>query len=444
MASERFVLLGLAQVRSTWFRELSRWSNSASLPIEFLKAMSLEEVRVRLRAGRGYSALIVDDAIPGLDRDLVDLALEAGCAVILVDTGRVATTGLGTSARLPLGFDRGDLLQVLTQVATPIARLDDAPTTHRRHEGGADAGGYRGQLVAVTGPSGAGRSTVAMALAQGLARDTRRSGLVCLADLALHADHAMLHAAHDVVPSVVELVDAHRSGIPTIETVRSLTWLVEERGYHLLLGLHRHRDWTALRPRAFEAALDGLRRGFRVVVADIDDDLEGERTSGSIDVEERNLMARTVADAADLVVVVGAPGMKGLHSLLRVTRDVLDHGVPGDRLVPVLNRSLRGQRARAELTRTFGHLLQASAGDTGVPTPLHLGVRRNLDVLLRDGAHLPDAWVGAVSGPVAAVLEQSTPRHLTDDMARMPEPVAPGSLGSWTDQGDQGDQETTG
>ena len=51
-------------------------------------------------------------------------------------------------------------------------------------------------------------------------------------------------------------------------------------GYHLLLGLRRHRDWTAVRPHAFAAGLDGLRRAFRVVVADVDADLEGERTTG--------------------------------------------------------------------------------------------------------------------------------------------------------------------
>jgi nitrate/TMAO reductase-like tetraheme cytochrome c subunit len=33
MAAERFVLLGLAQVRSAWFRDLSRWATSASVLI---------------------------------------------------------------------------------------------------------------------------------------------------------------------------------------------------------------------------------------------------------------------------------------------------------------------------------------------------------------------------------------------------------------------------
>src|SRR5690606_24352356 len=110
-----------------------------------------------------------------------------------------------------------------------------------------------------------------------------------------------------------------------------------------------HRDWTGLRQRSFEAALDGLRRGFRTVVADVDADLEGERATGSLDVEERNLMARTTVAAADLVLAVGAPDMKGVHSLLRVARHLLDHGVPPERLLPLFNRSPKGPRARAEL-----------------------------------------------------------------------------------------------
>ncbi|MFZ6005447.1 MAG: AAA family ATPase [Actinomycetota bacterium] len=438
MPSERYVLLGLAQVRSAWFREVSRWATAAALPIEFLKTMSVEEVRVRLRSGRGYSALLIDDSMAGLDRDLVDSAREVGCAVIVVDGGRSATlwADLGASALLPSDFGQGELLQVLGQVSTPVARSDDnlvevAPAVP-------SAGGFRGRLIAVTGPGGAGRSTVAMAVAQGLAADPRHAELVCLADLALHADQAMLHDALDVVPGVVELIEAHRSGTPTVDSVRALTWRVQGRGYHLLLGLRRHRDWTSIRPRALEAAIDSLRRGFRMVVADTDDDLEGERHTGSLDVEERNAMARTVASAADLVVAVGSPGMHGVHGLLRVVRDLLDHGVSGARIVPVINRSPRSPRARAELARAFGELLAAGGTDLEVPSPIHLAERRRLDDLLRDGARLPDGWIAPVCAPVMALVErQVTAAHAPV----VPEPVAvaPGTLGSWSEQDGDGD-----
>lgn len=434
MAVDRYVLLGLAHVRSAWFREVSRWSTSASLPIEFVKAMSLEEVRTRLASGRGYSALLVDDDVPGLDRDLIDAALEAGCTVIVVDSGRTTRSWpeLGASAVVPADLDPTTLLQALAQLARPIGQVDADITSF---DADPTSDGYRGRVIAVTGPGGTGASTVAIALAQGLARDPRHASMVCLADLALHAEQAMLHGSPDVVPGVQELVDAHRLGHPSTDAVRELTWPVEARGYHLLLGLRRHRDWTSLRPRALAAALDGLRRGFRLVVADVDDDVEGERATGSVDVEERNSLARTTLSLADVVVVVGSPGMKGLHSLLRCTREVLELGVPAHRVVPLVNRSPKSPRGRAEVTRAYGSLLTASGADPAVPSPLHLSERRQLDLALRDGVALPEAWFGSVPAAVARLLddldEGAAP---TRAASRAPVPVAPGSLGSWTDQ----------
>ena len=426
MARERYVVLGVAQVRSPWFRELARWTTAAMVPVEFVKAMSVEEVRVRLRSGRGYSALVVDDSLPGVDRDLVELAREAGCAVVVVDSGRAIRQWgeLGASALLSPTFGPDELLQVLAQTATPITQA--AGTAALSTEG--PAAGFRGHLVAVTGSAGVGRSTIAAAIAQGLARDPRHLDMVCLADLALHADQAMLHGSSDVVPGVVELVEAHRSGVPTIDEVRRLTWQVTTRGYHLLLGLRRHRDWTVVRPRAFGAALDGLRRGFGVVVADVDADVEGERATGSVDVEERNTMARTTLGAADLVVIVGLPGMKGLHAHLRTVRDVLALGVPGDHVLPVVNRSPKGPRARAELTAAFGSLLDDGAD---VPSPVHVSDRKHIDDVHRDGSRFPDAWFSPVVSAVQAVLDRvqapTAPSHASDVL----EPVRPGSLGSW-------------
>jgi MinD-like ATPase involved in chromosome partitioning or flagellar assembly len=426
MASDRYVVLGVAQVRSPWFREVARWSTSAMLPIEFVKAMSVEEVRVRLRAGRGYSALVVDDSLAGVDRDLVELAREAGCAVVIVDSGRGSRQWgeLGASALLTSPFARDELLQVLQQVATPIAR--SLGISHPSPE--TQAIGYRGRLVAVTGAAGTGRSTIAAALAQALASDPRTRELVCLADLALHADQAMLHGSPDVVPGLTELVEAHRSGAPSIDDVRATTWHVTTRGYHLLLGLRRHRDWTTVRPRAFAAALDGLRRGFRIVVADVDADLEGEQATGSVDVEERNTIARTTTSAANLVLVVGEPGLKGVHSHLRATRALLAHGVPADRILPVINRSPKGPRARAELTKAFGALL-ASDG-AGVPTPLHLPERRRLDEVHRDGTRFADGWLSPIVTSVQAILDRDVEPEVP--AAPILEPVRPGSLGGWT------------
>lgn len=255
-----------------------------------------------------------------------------------------------------------------------------------------------------------------------------------LADLALHADQAMIHDARDVIPGVLELVESHRAGVPAPDEVRSLTFDIVDRRYRLLLGLRRHRDWTALRPRALRAGIDGLRQAFTLVVADIDDDLEGESLTGSADVEERNLLARTTVSLADVVVVVGQPGMKGAHSLLRVVRDLLAAGVPADRIVPVVNRAPKRASARAELARTVGELLGASNPGQPVLGPVFVPERPRLDDALRDGVALPDAVVTPVADAVRrrlAEVDERAPGHPAVD-----EPVAvvPGSLGSWDEE----------
>ena len=435
MAAARFVVIGLAQVRSAWFSEVGRWSTSAMLPIEYIKAVSVEEVRARLRSGRGHSALLVDDSVLGIDRDLVEAARDTGCAVIVVETGRHHRRGqeLGAAAVLPLGFSRDDLLSALSQVATLIERHGNV-APHAADS--TDPVGYRGHLVAVTGPGGTGRSTVTMALAQGLARDLRWRDVTCVADLDLHAQQALLHGADDVVPGVLELVDAHRSGRPRPDAIRSLTWGVPDRGYHLLLGLRRHRDWSAVRPRAFAAGLDGLRRSFRMVVADVAADVEGEASTGSVDVEERNVIARSTLLAADLVVVVGRPGLSGLHALLRCVDDLLHHGVVGEAVLPVCNRAPRRPSARAEITSAFGALLRRGSIDPGVPSPLFLPERRQLEEALRDGVPLPHGWGAPLASAVQAILDRRPDVDPGQPDEEQLVPIRPGSLGHWSDADD--------
>ena len=82
--SDRFVLLGLARVRSPWFVEVGRWCTSGSLPAQFLKCVSADEVRARLASGRAHSALLVDAHPGNLDRDLFATATRHGCPVVLV------------------------------------------------------------------------------------------------------------------------------------------------------------------------------------------------------------------------------------------------------------------------------------------------------------------------------------------------------------------------
>jgi hypothetical protein len=427
----RYVVLGLASARSPWFRSVASWSNSASIPVEFVKCMSAGELRAHLGSGRPFSALLVDGGLPALDRDLVDHARAVGCAVLVVDDLRITRDwrALGADAVVNPVFERKDLLDVLAQHATEVGHGDAVPGSATSDVPWA---GWRARVAMVCGPGGTGASTVAIALAQGLADDVQYGGMILLADLARNGEQAMLHDARDVVPGVQELVEAHRTARPSVDEVRSLTFGVTERRYALLLGLRRARNWPAIRPRAFAAAFDSLCRGWRAVVADVDADLEGEDDGGSGDVEERNVMSRTAATMADVVVAVGAPGMKGTHALVRVIGDLLDHGVPAERVVTVVNRAPKQARARADTAAAIARLL---GGRDALATPVFLPERR-VDEALRDGVRLPSALADPVTAAFHAVLERAGgPRYevaTTVTAAAEPQLVQPGSLGSWS------------
>jgi hypothetical protein len=426
VSGERYVLLGLAPPRSAWFRELARWTSSATIDAEFVKCLSGEEVRARLGSGRQHSALVVDTSVPAFDRDLVATAGAAFTPVIAIDDGRRPTwspVDLGVAAVLAPSFTPDDLTEVLAAHTRRIGRGDVLPAAL----GDEPASAWRGSLVAVCGTGGTGASVVATALAQGLAADARLGGRVLLADLALRADQAMLHDAPDLGPGLQEVVEAHRLGRPSADDIRRATFDIPRRGYQLLLGLRRPSAWSALRPSAVEAAVDGLRRTWQLVVADVTGDVEGEADCGSADVEERNHLARTATRQADAVVVVGAGGLKGVHSLAGLLRALLDHGVAPGRLVPVVNRAPRSPRAHAEMAAAIAAL----AGDTvAVPSPVFLPDKR-IDDALRDGLPLPFALSAPVVGAVRAVLDATADLAPPHDE---PTPITPGSLGAWTGQ----------
>lgn len=404
---DRYVLLGLAPARSEWFRAVAHWCTAASIPAEFVKCVSVEQVRASLAGGRRYSAVLVDGAAPGLDLDVIESATRAGVPVVVVGEGRP-----GAAAVLPRQFGPDHLLDALAAVASRVddvvvAGVDDEPPARER-------GG--GRVVAVCGAGGTGASTAAIALAQAL------TGSVLLADLRLHADQAMLHDALDVTPGVQELVEGYRSRQGP--DPRTLAFEIAERGYDLLLGLRHARLWPALRPRAFEAAFEALRARWSTVVCDADADVEGERECGSVDVEDRNVMARTVMSRADLVFVVGVPGMKGVHSMVRVVRALTDFGVAGYRVVPVVNRAPRSPRARAEIATALGGLVESR-----LASPVFVPERR-VDHFLRDGVRLPPIVTQPLASACSALLSSVVSPAVA---AVEPELIAPGSLGFWSE-----------
>jgi len=427
---QRWVVLGLAHPRADWFSELARWATSAAVPIDFVKCMSANEVSVRLSAGRAYSALLVGDRVSGLDRDLVDSASAAGTAVIVVDPVADRDWGdLGVAGVLHTPFGRDELISALEQHCTPVTTATAPPVLGTPPA----EGSWRGRLVVVTGSGGVGKSVTAMALAQSLASGAGNRGMVLLADLALDAEQAMLHDARDVVPGVQELVEAHRTGRMTVERTRSMVFDTGDRGYHLLLGLRRHRDWTALRRRSFEASIDTLLRSYRLVVADVTGDFEGDSETGSTDIADRNLMSRAVIERADVVLAVGTHGMKGIHSLSRTIRDLLAHHVEPRRLVPVINRGPRNPAKRADGVLALAALLGSVGEADELSGPLFVPERRDLETALRDGVRLAPSMGNALVHEVERRLDDQPSRaHPRFDIE--PEPIAPGSLGTWTEE----------
>ncbi|MGI9602742.1 MAG: hypothetical protein ACR2QE_12715, partial [Acidimicrobiales bacterium] len=222
--SERYVLIGLAGPRSEWFGRVSRWATEAVVAADFVKTMSVEELRARLETGRVYSAALLDAGIAAVDRDLLDSARAAGCATVVVLDPRVERDweSLGATATLDPDFDRDALIRVLVTHTRPVRRTEAGNVSAVEVE----TPRWQAPVIAVTGAAGTGRSTVAMAVAQGLASHSRHQPLA-LADFALEADLAILLDTGDVVPGVQELVESHRLGAPPPEAVRQLLFPVE-------------------------------------------------------------------------------------------------------------------------------------------------------------------------------------------------------------------------
>lgn len=427
MTTERYVVLGLAHVRSAWFTEVARWATSGSLPVEFVKCVSLEELRARCTSGRPFSAALLDGRLHAVDRDLLATLLDAGIpSIVVAAPGGPDWSTLGAATTLASPFDRASLLGALEDHGHPIGPLDGeavplsppvVPTS------------WRGRLVAVTSRSGCGASTVAAALAQSLAADPRHAGDVVLVDLARHAHQGLLHDARDVVPGIQDLVEAHRSGRPTTDQIRQMSFEVPDRGYRLVLGLRRPADWVTIRSRALGAALDGIRGSTRVLVADIDSDLEGEAATGSFDIEDRHLLARTATRDADVVVVVATATTTGIHGLVSLIEELRGVGVPGGRILVVVNRAPRTARARAEITRAVANLTGAVDHPDPHVGPVFVGERRNVDALHRDLARFPGGLADPLGRAVLALLDRLPARAVDDE----PVPVTPGSLGRWSD-----------
>lgn len=136
-----------------------------------------------------------------------------------------------------------------------------------------------------------------------------------------------------------------------------------------------------------------------------------------------------------MVFAVGLPGMKGLHSLVRVLNELRAVGVPTDRVVPVVNRAPKGGRARSELTAALAELTKAGGGS--FCPPVFLPERRVEEPLL-DGIRLSSTLSHPLRGAFMAIVDQVPPGASAGE----PRLVRPGSLGTWS--GDDAEEAALG
>lgn len=380
MTHHRVATLGRPGPR--WPRAVARWSASATLPLDATTCMTAEELRA-LVAAQPVGLAIVDAGLPGVDRVLAGELRRAGTALAVVDGPGLAAAvaGLEPDAVLADDFDADALAAVLQAQARmrtrdTVSTPADAPPSDRP----------LARLVAVTGAPGVGTSTVAQAAATHLAATAD----TLLADLALDADQ---HVRHAVVAGagLFDLAEAlrHRPA-RAVEPVTVPT----SGGYALLAGLHRRQEWTVLDPDTSARVVDRVRRTREHVVVDVDADLDGRTESGSVDLEERNALARAALPAADLVVVVGRTSTTGVHRLARLLLHLRSHGLAADRLRPVLNQAgpVGGREAGRALARLLDRVEPGPWARVG--TVAH---DRRVEACVRDGRPLPGRFVRRVA-----------------------------------------------
>lgn len=416
MRSSRFSILALARPRSAWLAELTRWTGSGIIGTDLVRCVSADEIRARLTSMRRFSAVMFDEHSLGVDRDLLAACTDASCASIVVTTGvpHRDWISLGADRTIDSSFGSDELLSTLRAVATPIELCDTVTAI----AGPVPDDSPVAPLIAVTGGGGTGRSTVAIGLAQALPGSA-------LIDGALDASLALMIGGVDIVPALQELVEAHRTGVPTSDEVRTTLSTCRRHGFDLLPGLRRHRDWTTLRPRAVEATVRSLRQAYPVVIADIDADVEGESDTGSFDISDRNSLARTIAGTADTVVITGRSDLTGLSRLVSTVATLIDFGVEPACIVPLVLRPTRSILSPTEIRRSIADLLDRVVPDPTISAATVVELPRDLDALLLDGAPLPASFVEQLHRALPARPE----RCVTAPNSTPPIRIASGELG---------------
>lgn len=327
--TQRLRIAGIVSARSTWSSRISGWAEASTLPIDFIKFVSLTEF-CRIDTA-SFDALMLDENC-NLDNESLTKLTDAQISVIvigLLSRDLAATIKPLTPTILSPEFDSSELLEIVeklqAEVKTPLTKAVDV----------------KGQLIAVTGAGGSGASTVAIAIAQQLGKFGSIAGATGLLDAKLRGNLALLHDIGDVIPGVDELIESARAGVVTRMQVRDVAFPIPQRNYDVIAGAPKHNLWTTWSRSRVERVIDGLRDAYRIIVADVDHDIEGEAESGALEIEERNVLARTILSNADHIVLTIANSISGFARGVNIVNELKDFGCDIDALTIVLNESRR-------------------------------------------------------------------------------------------------------
>lgn len=331
------------------------------------------ELVVLAQRGR-LRAVVVDGRARGIDGDLLDL-VQRHCPVLVADgrTLRPRWEALGASVLPSMPAEPDSLARAVAAAETRIG-------VHGHQPG---HGGAMAPLVAVVAGAGVDGATVASSLALRLAIGPAPAPVV-LADLTLDAPLRAFHGIADVGGGLPDVVAAARFGDPPAAAVDAALHPV---GPVLVLpGLRRHHDWVSLGTRSVRAAIGAVRSRAGLVVAHVDPDLEGEAETGSFDIEDRNVLARTAAATADLVVLIGGARPPARSTLMRQHDRFTAFGVPAER---ILVAGTRGRRLAAAVERR----LATGAGGAPSAIPEEPVPERIVPGMLGHWAHDIDGWI---------------------------------------------------
>jgi MinD-like ATPase involved in chromosome partitioning or flagellar assembly len=313
---DRVVILIVAS-GAAWEPEALRLLGDHPRIVVLKRCVDVDDLLAAATAGQADVAVVGLDA-PGLDRAAVDHLRAYGVRPVAIATGGATLDG-GRLRAGRIGIPAVVTDDDLDTLADEICADDRPPTVVRRPADPAPAGppggnerAVAGRVVAVWGPAGAGRTTLAAALAAELAR--RRRGVVLVDADPYGGAVAQQLGILDEVSGLLAAVRLDGAG--QLEQRFGSVQRGLDQHLSVVTGLPRADRWVEVRPGTIDHLLTLGSAGAEVVV-DTGFSIEEDAMPDLGGRPGRNQMTLEALDAADEVLVVGGADPVGLSRLAR-------------------------------------------------------------------------------------------------------------------------------